>query len=117
MNQTLIEAAAALCGLTGAFLLAWKGPGAGRGWIWYLGSNAGWLAYAWAAGAYFLFAQQIGFTVTSCIGIWTYLLEPRYWWHEWRGDLDGRKVVMHIMHLAERGAWRLAPGSAQDGRS
>jgi hypothetical protein len=69
----LIEAAAALCGLAGALLLAAKGPHAGWGWVAFLASNTGWLAFGLMRRHWFLLLQQVGFTATSVLGIWRWL--------------------------------------------
>ena len=74
--MNLIEITAALCGLTGTLLLATKGRLAGWGFVAFLGSNAGWLAFAWHQGHQFMFIQQVGFTLSSFIGIWKWLIEP-----------------------------------------
>ena len=69
-----IEAVAALCGLLGALLLASRGDHAAWGWAAFLASNAGWIAFGWIRGHWFLLLQQIGFTATSLLGIWKWLL-------------------------------------------
>jgi hypothetical protein len=69
-----IEAVAALCGLLGAWLLAIKGEHAAWGWVAFLASNAGWLAFAWIRRHWFLLLQQVGFTASSLWGIRTWLL-------------------------------------------
>jgi hypothetical protein len=69
-----IEAAAAVCGLLGAVLLAAKGQHAAWGWVAFLASNIGWIAFGWIRGHWFLVMQQIGFTATSLLGIWTWLV-------------------------------------------
>lgn len=70
----VIEALAALFGLLGAFLLAAKGGHAAWGWAAFLASNVGWLAFGWIRRHWFLLAQQVGFTATSLLGIWRWLL-------------------------------------------
>ena len=74
---TTLEAAAAIFGLAGAFLLARNGRWAAFGWPLFLASNAAWLAFAWLASHPWLGLQQVGFTVTSLMGIWTWLVKPR----------------------------------------
>jgi hypothetical protein len=69
-----MECVAALAGLTGAALLALKGEHAGWGWAAFLVSNAGWIAFAIARRHWFLLLQQVGFTATSLLGIWSWLL-------------------------------------------
>ncbi len=74
--MNLIELIAALCGLTGTLLLATKGRWAGWGFVAFLGSNAGWLAFAWQHNHQYMLIQQIGFTISSLLGIWKWLIEP-----------------------------------------
>lgn len=102
MNSLAIEIGAAAFGLLGTTLLAFNGRRAGWGFIALLASNAGWLAFSYAGGHWFLFVQQIGFTITSLIGVWRWLLRGRFYWGEWGGDHDG-KVTMWIMNLL---TWR-----------
>lgn len=73
-RTTVIECAAAVFGLAGTVLLANNGPHAGWGFVAYLVSNAGWIAFAWAGRHWFLLVQQIGFTATSLWGISRWLL-------------------------------------------
>jgi hypothetical protein len=68
-----IEAAAAVAGLVGSFLLAGKGEHAAWGWWAFLASNAGWLAFGWIRRHWFLLLQQVGFTASSLWGIWTWM--------------------------------------------
>jgi len=74
-RHQVIEAAAALCGLAGAWLLAANGPTAAWGWWWFLASNAGWIAFGWIRRHWFLLLQQVGFTASSLWGIWTWMLQ------------------------------------------
>jgi len=97
-----IEALGSILGLAGAFLLATKGRRAAYGWWAFLASNAAWLTFAWMGGFRWLLAMQVGFTITSCIGLWTWIFRPRLQWTEWRSDFDG-KVTMQIMPLLR---WR-----------
>lgn len=76
MNPIAIEILASAFGLAGTTLLAFNGKRAGWGFVAFLASNAGWLAFSFAGGHWFMFAQQVGFTITSLIGIWTWLLRP-----------------------------------------
>jgi hypothetical protein len=71
-----IEAIAAAFGLVGAWLLATKGEHAAWGWWAFLGSNAGWLAFAWIRRHWFLLLQQVGFTGSSLWGIWNWMVAP-----------------------------------------
>ena len=71
-----IEAAAALTGLVGAFLLATRGEHAAWGWVAFLASNAGWLVFGWSQRLWFLLLQQVGFTASSLWGIWNWMVAP-----------------------------------------
>ena len=75
-DPALIEIIAAVCGLIGTLLLATKSRFAGFGFVAFLGSNAGWLAFSYTHTHWWLFAQQIGFTLSSLVGIWVWLIEP-----------------------------------------
>lgn len=96
------EAIAAATGLLGSYLLAGGGRWAGIGWLAFLASNAAWLWFAWRQSHPGLFLQQVGFTGSSLLGIWIWLIRPRFQWDEWRGDHNGR-VVMRIKTLLR---WR-----------
>ncbi len=73
--KLLIELTAAAFGVLGTVLLALNGPMAGWGFVAYLASNAGWIAFAWIHRHWGLLAQQVAFTVSSCLGIWVWLLK------------------------------------------
>lgn len=64
------------CALLGSLVLALKGRRAGWGWVLFACSNAGWIVFADGHGHWFFLLQQIGFSVTSAIGIWRYLIKP-----------------------------------------
>lgn len=76
MNQVLIECLAAIFGILGTLVLATKGRWAGWGFVAFLASNAGWLAFSYAHAHWFMFAQQVGFTVSSLIGVWVWIIRP-----------------------------------------
>ena len=71
-----IDSVAAALGLAGTALLAAKGRYAGWGFVLYLASNAGWLAFAWWRELWPLFWQTVGFSLMSAWGVWTWLLRP-----------------------------------------
>ncbi|MFC5498165.1 hypothetical protein ACFPOE_11515 [Caenimonas terrae] len=75
-RDRIVEALGAFFGLLGTVLLATKVDGAGWGFVAFLASNIGWLAFSWKRGHWYMFAQQVGFTVTSLLGIWNWLLQP-----------------------------------------
>jgi nicotinamide riboside transporter PnuC len=68
-----IEAIAAVCGLAGAFLLAFHGKHAGWGWWAFLASNVSWIVFACTRRLWFLLLQQVGFTASSLVGIWNWI--------------------------------------------
>lgn len=72
----LVELFASACGLLGSLLLALKGRAAPWGWVCFALSNAGWLVFGYGNGHWFFLVQQIGFSITSVIGIWKWLIEP-----------------------------------------
>lgn len=76
-TSTAIELGAALFGVIGTMLLAINGRRAGWGFVAYLVSNAGWIAFALIHGHLGLLAQQIAFTVSSLLGVWVWLVKPR----------------------------------------
>ena len=80
----LIEILAAAMGLAGSLLLALRLRWSPLGWVAFLLSNAGWLVFAWGNGHWGLFVQQCGFTLTSCMGIWRWVVQP---WIEERADV------------------------------
>lgn len=71
-----LELFSAVCALLGSLLLALKGRRAGWGWVLFGFSNAGWIVFANGYGHWFFLLQQIGFSITSLIGIWRYLVKP-----------------------------------------
>lgn len=76
LNPLFIELLAAIFGIVGTLLLATKGRFAGWGFVAFLGSNAGWLAFSYSHEHWFMFAQQVGFTVSSLLGIWVWVVGP-----------------------------------------
>ena len=77
MLTIYLELAAAAFGVLGTVLLALNGPRAGWGFVAYLVSNAGWIAFAWIHSHWGLLAQQLAFVVSSLLGVWVWLLKPR----------------------------------------
>lgn len=74
--MTFAELFAAGMGLLGTLLLACNGRFAGFGFVAFLGSNAGWLVFAYAHQHWPMFVQQLGFTISSLIGIWVWIIRP-----------------------------------------
>lgn len=77
MSSTVhLELIAATFGVLGTVLLALNGPRAGWGFVAYLVSNSGWIAFAWIHGHWGLLAQQVAFTASSLLGVWVWLVKP-----------------------------------------
>lgn len=72
----LVEMASMLLALSGSLLWALKGPRAAWGWILFTLANIGWIAFAYGNRHPYMLLQYIGFTVTSVIGTWNYLVVP-----------------------------------------
>lgn len=75
-QQLSIELFATACGLLGSLVLSLKGNRAAWGWLLFAMSNVGWLVFSFGYSHWGMFAQQIGFSITSAIGIWKWLIEP-----------------------------------------
>lgn len=75
-SPVMIEIIATACGLLGSLVLSLKGNRAAWGWLLFAMSNVGWLAFSFGHSHWFMFLQQIGFSITSAIGIWKWLIEP-----------------------------------------
>ncbi|WOI45882.1 nicotinamide mononucleotide transporter [Acidovorax sp. BLS4] len=110
----LAEIMGAALGLVGTVLLATRGRWAGWGFAIYLASNAAWLLFAYDLAHWGLFVQQIGFTITSLIGIWTWIVRPalrrRENGAEWLAARNKRAAV-----LVDHELWK--DGRALDQRS
>ncbi|MFE8644155.1 hypothetical protein ACFX58_03610 [Sphingomonas sp. NCPPB 2930] len=95
----MLELLAAVFGLLGTILLATRSRFAGWGFVAYLVSNGGWMAFAWPLGNWWLFAQQVGFTATSLIGIWCWLVrQPQL-------DVDAEALARYRRACAEAEDW------------
>jgi hypothetical protein len=66
----LLQWAGCIFGLSGAFLLALNNRFSGYGFYLFLVSNAAWIAFAMLTSVQALSVQNIGFTLTSLIGIY-----------------------------------------------
>lgn len=64
-----LEWSGALIGLVGATLLATHGRVAKYGWVCFLLANVVFICWAFRIDAFGLLAQQVGFTLTSLLGI------------------------------------------------
>ena len=70
MPLAAFEWTGAVLGLLGAFLLATHSRVSRYGWLAYLGANVAMTAFAAAIGAHGLLIQQLGFTVTTLLGLY-----------------------------------------------
>lgn len=59
-------------GLLGSALIAWKGDWSKYGFLAYLASNLCWIAFGIQTQAWGLVVMQIGFTVTTLAGIYSW---------------------------------------------
>jgi len=73
----MLEIIAAILGVTGTLLLAIKSPYAGWAFVVYLISNIGWITFGSLHGHWALVGQHVIFSMTSLIGIWVWLVQPR----------------------------------------
>jgi nicotinamide riboside transporter PnuC len=69
-THKVLEWAGTATGLVGAILLALNMPWSGWGFVAFLISNIFWISFAILRGYNGLLLLQIGFTVTSIIGIY-----------------------------------------------
>ncbi len=67
-----------LLGLGGAGLLALKNRLSGYGFVLFLLSNIAWIAFGFLTQATGIIVMQIGFTLTSLVGVWQWLVVPRH---------------------------------------
>ncbi len=70
MPVAAFEWTGAFLGLLGAFLLATHSRVSRYGWLAYLGANVAMTVFAAAIGAHGLLIQQLGFTVTTLLGLY-----------------------------------------------
>lgn len=73
-RKVLLEWGGSLTGLLGAGLLALNASISGLGFVAFLVSNLVWIGFALSIRAYGLLFMQLGFTVTSLVGISRWLL-------------------------------------------
>lgn len=75
--MSTIEFIAALFGVLGTLMLATKSRAAGWGFVAFLASNVGWLYFSFANAHFWMFLQQVAFTLSSLVGIYVWLLRDR----------------------------------------
>lgn len=76
MNEKFVEWSGALLGLIGSAMLALNVPVSGFGFLAFLLSNLFWLVFGVKKKAWGLVTMQAGFTVTSLMGLYNWLLKP-----------------------------------------
>jgi hypothetical protein len=69
MKTKAVEWAGALTGLLGGALLAVRLPYSGYGFVLFLVSNLFWLGYGLRTRAWGMVTMQLGYTVTSVVGV------------------------------------------------
>jgi len=74
MKYVKLDWLGSVLGLIGAFLLALNTALSGFGWVAFIGSNAAWIAYGCRTRTWSLVTMQVGFTATSMLGIWRWLI-------------------------------------------
>lgn len=75
---TALAAIGFLLGVGGSAMLMIKNHRwAHFGWLLYLGSNACWVTYSIITSQGILLAQNLCFSVTSLIGVWTWIVRPQ----------------------------------------
>lgn len=76
MNEKFVEWTGALLGLIGSAMLALNVSVSGFGFLAFLISNLFWLVFGVKKKAWGLVTMQVGFTVTSLMGLYNWLLKP-----------------------------------------
>lgn len=76
MNEKFVEWSGALLGLIGSAMLALNVSVSGFGFLAFLLSNLFWLVFGVKKKAWGLVTMQAGFTVTSLMGLYNWLLKP-----------------------------------------
>jgi hypothetical protein len=76
MNAKVVEWSGAALGLIGSLLLALKLDISGYGFVAFLVSNSCWLYFGIRNRAWGLVTMQVGFTVTSLMGLYNWFGKP-----------------------------------------
>lgn len=74
----ILECLGSISALCGAWLLALRCRYSKFGWCAYLVANGFLLGFALDIDRYWLTAQYVGFTLSSLLGVWNYVLVDRY---------------------------------------
>ncbi len=81
MSMVLLQWLGAALGLLGAALLAANVRHSPWGWVFFLASNVAWITFGLRAGVPGMVVMQVGFTLTSLLGVWRWIMvryEPAY---------------------------------------
>lgn len=76
MKAKLVEWSGAILGLVGSLLLALNVHVSGYGFVAFLASNLCWLVFGIKSRAWGLVTMQVGFTLTSLMGIYNWFIKP-----------------------------------------
>ncbi len=76
MSAQALQWIGCVVGLSGALMLATKNSFSGYGFVLFLVSNMFWIAFGFVTNAPGLVVMQIGFSVTSAIGVWRWVVGP-----------------------------------------
>lgn len=76
MSPKFIEWSGAVMGLLGSVILALNLDISGYGFVAFLISNLCWLAFGFKTRAWGLVTMQAGFTLTSLMGLYNWLIKP-----------------------------------------
>lgn len=104
MLITIAEWSGSIFGLLGSFLLATNTRFSKYGWIGFLIANLGMGVFSVLIGAHGLLLQQLGFTCTSCLGL--YRSRNELTWRAVR--LDAAELRSWAHRLKERMRRRLS---------
>lgn len=73
-GQQVVEWVGSVLGLLGATLLATHSKASGYGFVAFLASNVCWIYFGYKTRSHGLLTMQAGFTVTSLVGVWQWLV-------------------------------------------
>jgi hypothetical protein len=73
----ILQWAGCFLGALGSLMLALNNRTSGYGFVVFLASNVCWMAFGWLTNAPGLVVMQLVFSVTSGLGIWRWLVQPR----------------------------------------
>lgn len=77
LSTQVLQWLGCLFGLAGSLLLATKTKASGYGFALFLVSNGFWIAFGIVTQAPGLVVMQVGFMLTSSLGVWQWIVKPR----------------------------------------